>query len=44
MFSAKLEKWSFHVPDLPRTGKKCRGMKKAHEGRAKILLLFVKYA
>ena len=23
MFSLKLEKWSFHVVDLPRTGKKC---------------------
>ena len=44
MFSVKLEKWSFHVPDLPRTGKKCTGMKKAHEGRAKILFLFIKYA
>ena len=43
-FSAKLEKWSFHVPDLPRTGKKYTGMKKAHEGRAKILFLFIKYA
>ena len=22
-FSVKLEKWTFHVGDLPRTGKKC---------------------
>ena len=36
-FSVKLEKWSFHVADLPRTGKKCTEMKKAREGRANLL-------
>ena len=39
-FSVKLEKWSFHVADLPRTGKKCTEMKKAREGRAKLLFCF----
>ena len=43
-FSLKLEKWSFHVADLPRTGKKCTEMKKAREGRAKLLFWFIKYA
>ena len=43
-FSVKLEKWSFHVADLPRTGMKCTEMKKAREGRAKLLFLFIKYA
>ena len=42
-FSVKLEKWSFHVADLPRTGKKCTEMKKAREGRAKLLFCFIKY-
>ena len=28
-FSVKLEKWSFHVADLPRTRKKCTEMKKS---------------
>jgi len=28
-FTVKLEKWSFHVADLPRMGKKCTEMKKA---------------
>ena len=41
-FSVKLEKWLFHVANLPRTGEKCTEMKKAREGRAK--LLFIKYA
>ena len=36
-FSVKLEEWSFHVADLPRTGKKCREIKKAREGRTKLL-------
>ena len=27
-FSVKLEKWSSHVADLPRTGKKCTAVKK----------------
>ena len=36
-FSVKLEKWSFLVADLPRTRKKCTEMKKAREGRAKLL-------
>ena len=43
-FSVKLEKWSFHVADLQRTGKKCTEMKKAREGRAKLLFCFIKYA
>ena len=39
-FSVKLEKWSFHVADLPRTGKKCTEIKKkVREGRAKLLFL-----
>ena len=40
-FSVKLEKWSFHVADVPRTGKKCTEIKKAREGRAKLLFLFI---
>ena len=43
-FPVKLEKWSFHVADLPRTGKKCTEIKKAREGRAKLLFWFIKYA
>ena len=43
-FSVKLEKWSFHVTDLPRTWKKCTELKKAREGRAKLLFLSIKYA
>ena len=43
-FSLKLEKWPFHVADLPRTGKKCTEIIKAREGRAKVLFLFIKYA
>ena len=43
-FSLKLEKWSFDVADLPRTGKKCTEIIKAREGRAKVLFLFIKYA
>ena len=43
-FSVKLEKWSFHVTDLPRTGKKCTEMKKAREGRSQLLSCFIKYA
>ena len=43
-FSVKLEKWSFHVADLPRTGKKCTELNKAREGRPKLLFLFIKYA
>ena len=43
-FPLKLEKWSFHVADLPRTGKKCAEMKKAREGRANLLFCFMKYA
>ena len=42
--SVKLEKWSFHVADLPRTKKKCTELKKAREGRSKVLVLFIKYA
>ena len=36
-FSVKLEKWSFHVADLPRTAKKCTEIIKAREGRVKLL-------
>ena len=43
-FSLKLEKLSFHVADLPRTGKKGTVIIKAREGRTKVLLLFTKYA
>ena len=43
-FSVKLERWSFHVANFPRTEKKCTEIKKAGEGRAKLLFLFVKYA
>ena len=43
-FSLKLEKWSFHVADLPRTGKKCTEIIKTREERAKALFLFIKYA
>ena len=43
-FSLKLEKWSFHVADLPRTGKKCTEIITAREGRAEVLFLFIKYA
>ena len=43
-FSVKLEKWSFRVSDLPRTGKKCTEIGKAREGRAKLLFLVIKYA
>ena len=43
-FSFKLEKWSFHVADLSRTGKKYTEIIKAREGRAKVLFLFNKYA
>ena len=32
-FSLKLEKWSFHVADLSRTGKKCTEIIKAREKR-----------
>ena len=43
-FSVKLEKWLFHVADLPRTGKKCTDIKKAGEWRAELLFLCIKYA
>ena len=43
-FSVKLEKGSFHVADLPKTGEKCTEIKKAREGRAKLLFWFIKYA
>ena len=44
-FSVKLEKGSFHVADLHRTGKECTEIKKkAREMRAKLLFLFIKYA
>ena len=40
-FSLKLEKWSFHVADLSRTGKKCTEIITAREGRAKVLFLSI---
>ena len=43
-FSVKLEKLSFHVADLTRKRKKCTEIKKAREGRAKLLFLLIKYA
>lgn len=43
-FSAKFEKWSFHVANLPRTGKKCIELKETLEGRARLLFLLIKYA
>ena len=43
-FPVKIEKWSFHVADLPRTGNKCAEMKKARGGRAKPLFCLIKYA
>ena len=44
-FYVKLEKWSFHVVDLPRTKKTCTKIKKkAREGRANVLFLLIKYA
>ena len=44
-FYVKLEKWSFHVVDLPRTEKTCTKIKKKHvEGRANVLFLLIKYA
>ena len=43
-FSLKLEKWSFHVADLSRTGKKCTEIIKSREGRAKVMFLLIKYA
>ena len=36
--------WSFHVADLPRTGKKCTEIITAREGRGKFLFLLIKYA
>ena len=43
-FSLLPEKWSFHVADFRRTGKKCTEIIKAREGSAKVLLVFIKYA
>ena len=43
-FSVKLEKWEFHVADLPRTGKKCTEMKKASEGRSEPLFCLIRNA
>ena len=43
-FSLLPEKWSFHVANFWRTGKKCTEIIKAREGRAKVLLVFIKYA
>ena len=44
MFSLKLQERSFHVADLPRTGKKYTEIIIARGGRAKVLFLFIKYA
>ena len=43
-FSLLPEKWSFHVANFRGTGKKCTAIIKAREGRAKVLLVFIKYA
>ena len=48
-FSLLPEKWSFHYlwpfhANFRRTGKKCTEIIKAREGRAKVLLVFIKYA
>ena len=43
-FSLLREKWSFHVANFRRTGKKCTEIIKAREGRAKVLVVFIKYA
>ena len=43
-FSLLPEKWSFHVANFWRTGKNCTEIIKAREGRAKVLLVFIKYA
>ena len=43
-FSLLPEKWSFHVANFRKTGKKCTAIIKAREGRAKVLLVFIKYA
>ena len=44
-FSVKVQKWSFHVAGLPRTGKKCTETKKARaKWRAELLFWFIKYA
>ena len=40
-FSLKLEKWSFNIADLSRTGKKCTETITAREGRAKVLFLSI---
>ena len=37
-FALKLEKWSFHDADLPRTGKKFTVIIKARERCAKVLV------
>ena len=42
--SIKLQKWSFHVADLPRRGKKGIEIIKAAEGRAKLSFCVIKYA
>ena len=43
-FSLLSEKWSFHVANFRRTGKKWTEIVKAREGRSKVLLVFIKYA
>ena len=38
-FSVKLEKWSFHVANLPSTGKKCIEIKKSSRRACKGFVL-----
>ena len=35
---------TFHVADLPKMGKKCTKIRKARDGRGKLLFLLIKYA
>ena len=43
-FSLLPEKCLFHVANFRRTVKKCTEIIKAREGRAKVLLVLIKYA
>ena len=43
-FSLLPEKWSLHVANFWRTGMKCSEIIKLREGRAKVLLVLIKYA
>ena len=42
-FSVELEKLSFGVTDFSRTGNKVTEIKKAREGCAKLVFVFIKY-